>query len=139
MTRKHKRKPVALQREEAIALRALVDAFVREHGGAGPGELMYPWALPTTIGKLSVDVHADKTNPSPFLAIFGRFEDPARAAKRLGSSTTAPNGVNPHTGKWNFHGGDQSTPEDVFAWWVRELTPILLEAPTKRESKGGVA
>lgn len=118
-----KRKPVALQRKEARQLRDLVDVFVREHGGWAPGELAYPWALPTTLGKLSVDVHVDDASPSPYLTIFGRFEDPAIAEKRLGSN------VNPHTGKWNFHGGTDRTPEDVFAWWAREVTPILAVAP----------
>lgn len=56
---------------------------------------------------------------SEFLAVFARFEDPARGAAALGS--------NPHSGKWNYHSGsirEGHTPGAAFAAWAFGLNAI---------------
>lgn len=123
------RKTPKRSRLEIAKLQLLVEDFARQHGATresiGPLER---FAFDTKYGKLWVSAPQSKLkdlNEDGWLTIFARFEEPTRARSL---STGMVGGANPHTGKWNLHGGnvaEGATAEEVFVEWTRRMRPIL--------------
>ena len=121
------RKTPKRSRLEIAKLQLLVEDFARQHGAHRESETWRDqFMFDTKYGRLRVIAPQSKykeMNEDGWLTIFARFEDPERA-RALGSP-------NPHTGKWNLHGGnvaEGTTAEEVFAEWTRRMRPILRAA-----------
>lgn len=107
-----------LVRERCLALGGV--PVPDDLGGTGVHSVSI--VVPTALGPLWVwGPHC-----SEFLSVFARFQDPARGAGAFGA--------NPHSGKWNTHGGtirEGAKPRAVFDQWARELD--VLKGGTREE------
>ena len=77
-------------------------ALVESAGAARDEEAHYTYSIQTNVGGYSFSVD---TVLDGFGAVFGRFDEPTRAKKRVD--------CNPYSGKWNFHFGTLNTESEA--------------------------
>jgi hypothetical protein len=88
--------------------------------GAVPSEGMYDWTIGTPAGPLRLA--CGRFDPPGFRTIFGRFNDPGKAAKAAW--------VNPYSGKWNHHYSGQDNRE-YLEDFERQLRGVLSMNPVE--------
>lgn len=109
----------------AIFGRAFHD-LMAEVGAARDPAWHRDYNLATPLGGMRASIHGPD---SRYYAVFCRFDDPARAARALGTS------VNPHSGKWNHHYDDDMDPRECVAEFATRLRPVLA-LPSDHDTTG---
>lgn len=102
---------MAASKKKAATIQAKVEEVLRSLGahenGPHDGRSSHLFKMMTTAGWLNVSPREDN--------VFCCFDDPKRALAVLGSSQ-----VNPHSGKWNFHG------EDYCGYFMEQIVKLAL-------------
>jgi hypothetical protein len=105
-------------KREREKLTKLVGAFLTARGAVRTPRALYDYRLLTLAGPFLVSVGQGGG------AIFGRFDDPKRAASVLPSFGFAS--LNTYSGKWNHH-FNRCTAEQAFEIFKRDFEPPVVE------------
>lgn len=100
-------------KQQQKAFNKKVTAFLMESGAVFTDGQFYPYKLSTICGTLGISL--DKPDGSSVYSIFCCFEDVKKASGVMG--------INEHSGKWNWHGG-----QEIFEEFKTALTPLLIKA-----------
>lgn len=106
-----------------LKFRKLIISILNKYGAKLTEGEYHQYSLETPLGRLSLTVYdgAEHRSFDPWVA--SRFDDPERAARRLGRE------MNGYSGKWNHHFGNGTgniDPEECAASFERDLQRIGL-------------
>lgn len=123
MTTRSPRKPTPTQcRKRKVAFRRSMVALLASEFDLAEADQFGCYHLETPVGTLRITPELDFSGATDLLTVYRRFDDVDLARYVLSRAA-----MNPHSGKWNFHGSDSTeAPEEAARRCVDEIATILI-------------